>query len=401
MKIGIIKEGKTPPDKRVPLSPEQCKEVKEKFPNVDVLVQTSDIRCFKDDEYKAEGIEVVEDVSNCDILMGVKEVPMPMLIDNKTYLFFSHTIKKQPYNRELLQKILERNIQMVDYECLKHPNDGRILGFGRYAGIVGCYNGFLAYGKRTSAYDLKPANECHDYKELKQELKKVKLPSNYKIVLTGYGRVGHGALEIIHELKLKEVGTEEFLPQSFNEPVFTVLDVTEYYKLPDGGKFDKKEVYHHPEKFESCFMDFAKVADMYVACHYWDSKAPFIFTREDMKSPDWNIKVVADISCDIDGPVACTIRPSTISEPLYGYHPATEKEVAFDAAEAITVMAVDNLPCELPRDASEDFGRSLIDKVFEHLLVADEEKVIANASITKDGELTENFKYLTDYVNGV
>ncbi len=401
MKIGIIKEGKTPPDKRVPLSPKQCKEVKEKFPNVDVLVQSSDIRCFKDEEYKAEGIEVVDDISSSDILMGVKEVPKPMLIDSKTYLFFSHTIKKQPYNRELLQKILEKNIQMVDYECLKYPNDGRILGFGRYAGIVGCYNGFLAYGKRTNAYDLKPAHECHDYKELKQELKKVKLPGNYKIVLTGYGRVGHGALEIIHELKLKEVGTEEFLTQSFNEPVFTVLDVTEYYKLPDGGKFDKKEVYHHPEKFESCFMDFAKVTDMYVACHYWDSKAPFIFTREDAKHPDWKIKIVADISCDIDGPVASTIRPSTIAEPLYGYHPKTEKEVAFDDAEAITVMAVDNLPCELPRDASEDFGRSLIDKVFEHLLVADEEKVIANASITKDGKLTENFKYLTDYVNGV
>lgn len=401
MKIGIIKEGKTPPDKRVPLSPKQCKEVKEKFPNVDVLVQSSDIRCFKDEEYKAEGIEVVDDVSNCDILMGVKEVPKPMLIENKTYLFFSHTIKKQPYNRTLLQKILEKNIQMVDYECLKYPNDGRILGFGRYAGIVGCYNGFLAYGKRTKAYDLKPANECHDYKELKEDLKKVKLTNNYKIVLTGYGRVGHGALEIIHELQLKEVGTEEFLNQSFNEPVFTVLDVTEYYKLPDGGKFDKKEVYHHPEKFESCFIDFAKVADMYVACHYWDSKAPFIFTRKDAKHPDWKIKIVADISCDIDGPVASTIRPSTIAEPLYGYHPKAEKEVAFDDAEAITVMAVDNLPCELPRDASEDFGRSLIDKVFEHLLVADEEKVIANASITKDGKLTENFKYLIDYVNGV
>lgn len=400
MKIGVIKETKNPPDKRVPLSPEKCALLKKTFPEVELVVQSSDIRAFKDQEYTELGIEIVTDVSDCDILLGVKEVKKDSLLPNKTYFFFSHTIKEQPYNRDLLQKLLDLNIKMVDYETLTYPGKGRILGFGRYAGIVGAYNAFLAYGLKNNAFKLKPANQCHDYVELKNELKKVKLPNDYKIIISGDGRVGKGAEEIIHAIGILEVSPADFLTSSKNEPVYTQLSVHEYNKRKDGKSFTKSDFYTNPELFESNFKPYSQIGDMYIACHYWDADAPFIFSREDAKSPEFNLKIVADISCDIDGPVASTIRPSTIDEPLYGYDPKTEKEVGFMDENAIGVMAVDNLPCELPRDASEDFGNELLTKVLPSLIGEDSDTIIERASICENGKLTSYFSYLQDYVNG-
>ena len=221
MKLGIIREGKTPPDKRVPLTPKQCAKIQKDYPHVDVVVQSSEVRKIKDEAYVAAGIKVVDDVSDCDILMGVKEVNKADLIPNKTYLFFSHTFKKQPYNRTLLQTILDKKIQLVDYEVLTDKNESRLIGFGRYAGIVGTYNGFLAFGKKQQSYNLKPAHLCEDRIEMEGELSKVNLPKNTKIVLTGFGRVGHGAREILEKLQLKEVNATDFLNKSFDEPVFT------------------------------------------------------------------------------------------------------------------------------------------------------------------------------------
>ena len=401
MKIGIVKETKNPPDKRVPLSPDNCVELKALFPEVKLVVQSSDIRAFKDSEYSNLGIEVVSDVSDCDVLLGVKEVKKSELLSNKTYFFFSHTIKEQPYNADLLRLMLKKNIKMVDYETLTYPKNGRILGFGRYAGIVGAYNAFLAYGLKSGSYSLKPANQCHDYKELRQELKKVKLPSDYKIIISGDGRVGKGAEEILHEVEgVFEVSPMDFLTSTRNKPIYTQLSVKEYNKRKDGQSFTKGDFYKNPELFESNFKRFSDMGDMYIACHYWDADAPFIFSREDVKHPDFNLKIVADISCDIDGPVASTIRPSTIDEPLYGYNPQTESEVDFDNENAIGVMAVDNLPCELPRDASEDFGNELITKVLPNLIGEDYETIIERATICENGELTSYFGYLQGYVEG-
>ncbi|MCE3296547.1 MAG: alanine dehydrogenase [Crocinitomicaceae bacterium] len=399
--IGVIREGKVPPDFRVPLSPKQCALVKEKFPHVDILVQTSPIRCFKDEEYQAEGITVQEDLSVCDILIGVKEVQINDLIPNKKYLFFSHTIKKQPYNRDLLKALLAKKIQMIDYEVLKNKVGKRLIGFGRYAGIVGCYNGFRGFGIKHGLYDLKPANQCENRIEMEGELKKVVLPANTKIVLTGFGRVGYGAREIMNLLPIMEVSPQEYLEQEFNEAVFTHLEADDYYaRISDKG-FDKKEFYTQPELYKSIFNDFAKTSDMYVACHFWSNKSPLILTNEDLKN-DPRLKVVADVSCDIDGPVACTIRPSTIAQPFYGYDPQTGKETDYTDPKSVLVMAVDNLPCELPKDASEDFGSELINFIFPALLNEDPDDIIGRASeTTPDGELGENFKYLEDYVNGV
>lgn len=401
MKIGVIRETKNPPDKRVPLSPEKCAKLKQNFPEIELVVQSSNIRAFKDEEYSELGVNIVQDVSDCDVLLGVKEVKKEELIPNKTYFFFSHTIKEQPYNRDLLQKMLALKIKMIDYEALTYPKNGRILGFGRYAGIVGAYNAFLAFGIKSNSYNLKPANECHDYKELKQELKKVKLPNDYKIIISGDGRVGKGAEEIIHAIGVYEVSPLDFLTSTRNEPIYTQLSIKEYNKRKDGQLFTKDDFYTNPELFESNFKRFSDIGDMYIACHYWDANAPFVFSREDIKADSFKLKIVADISCDIDGPVASTLRPSSIDEPLYGYDPKTESEVDFMDENAIGVMAVDNLPCELPRDASEDFGNELLTKVLPSIIGEDSDTIIERASICENGKLTSYYSYLQDYVNGV
>lgn len=399
IKLGIIREGKTPPDKRVALSPEQCEYILNNYPDVEVFVQKSEIRKFKDEQYAKLGIAVVDSVEDCDVLIGVKEVPINELIANKKYIFFSHTFKEQPYNRDLLKAILAKKIQLIDWEVITNAKGQRLIAFGRYAGIVGCYNGFLAYGLKHGLYSLKRANECEDRAEMEAQLENIKLPSNFKLVITGSGRVGGGALEIIHKMNMKEVSPAEFLTKSFNEPVFTQLNVGDYNKRKDGNSFNKKEFFNDPLNYESDFLKFAKVANMYVACHYWDSRAPFIFNREDAKNKDWNISLVADVSCDIDCAVASTLRPSTIADPLYGYNPNTEQEDDFYSNETIGVMAVDNLPCELPKDASVDFGKMFIEHVIEPLRGYDPENIIARASETKDGKLTSYFSYLEEYVN--
>jgi len=399
MKIGIIKEGKTPPDERVPLSPAQCKEITEKFPDVELVIQKSNIRRFKDTAYANKGLTLVDAVDDCDVLMGVKEVPMNQLIPNKKYFFFSHTTKKQPYNRDLLKTMLDKNITMVDYEGLTNERGTRLIGFGKYAGIVGCYNSFYAYGKQTKSFDLKRAYLCEDRAEMEAELTKIKLPKDFKIVTTGGGRVASGITEILNTIGIKKVTATEILNANFNEPVFAQLLVDDYYKKSDGTTYTRNDIYKNPQGFERDFMQFAQVADLYISGHFWDKNAPYIFTREDAKHPNFKIKTVGDVSCDIDTAVACTLRPSTISDPIYGYNPQTEKEVAFDDKDAITVMAVDNLPCELPKDASEDFGREFIDKVLPHLL-NDKEGVIERATICKGGDLTPDHEFLRDYVNG-
>lgn len=402
IKIGVIREGKVPPDKRVPLTPKQCKLLETVYPNVEVIVQPSPIRAYKDEAYLAEGISMNEDLSACEIILGVKEVNISDLIPNKKFLFFSHTLKKQPYNRDLLQAILDKNIQLIDYEALKNKSNKRVIGFGRYAGIVGCYNGFLTYGLKHDLYDLKAANKCADRKEVEEELKKVDLPSNTKIVLTGFGRVGHGAREILDLLPIKEVTPEEYLTQDFNEPVYTHLEVEDYYAKRDGSEFVKSEFYNNPESYKSDFKKYISESDMYIPCHYWSDKADYIITRDDLKADDVRLSVVADISCDIDCAVACTIRPSKIADPIYGYDPKTESEANFKDEGVIAVMAVDNLPCELPLDASEDFGGELMKEIFPSLIIEDKDLIIARGSeTTLDGELSEYFQYLENYLKGL
>jgi saccharopine dehydrogenase (NAD+, L-lysine-forming) len=399
--IGIIREGKVPHDFRVPLSPEQCKELQAQYPNIRITVQTSPIRCFTDEQYIELGIAVQEDMSHCDILLGVKEVPKEALLANKTYLFFSHTIKKQAYNRALLQEIIRKKIRLIDYEVLKDAQNKRIIGFGRYAGIVGAYNAFLTFGLKTGLYTLKAAHLCADRKEVEAELKRVILPDDFKAILTGFGRVGNGAREILALLPIKEVSAADYLSQNFNGPVYTHLDTHHYFaRITDAG-FDKAEFYANPSIYQSTFEPFANKSELYIPCHFWSAQSPKILTRAMLVNQKSSLKVVADISCDINGPIACTIRPSKIDNAIYGYNPHTNQEVDFRHTEAIAVMAVDNLPCELPKDASMDFGAELLRHVFPVLLGPDPNQIIDRASqTTSEGKLNAPFVYLQDFLEG-
>ncbi|OZV69049.1 NAD(P)-dependent oxidoreductase [Winogradskyella aurantia] len=397
MKFAIIKERKNPPDRRVVFSPKTLAEVRTRFPQAEFVVESSDIRIFPDEAYEKYGFAVSDDVSGADVMIGVKEVPIEALVPNKTYFFFSHTIKKQPYNRNLLKAILDKNIDLYDHETIVDVNGYRLIGFGRYAGLVGAYNGFRALGLRDGLFKLPKVEALADLYAVKTELDKITLP-NIKILLSGTGKVANGAAEILDHLGVKEVSDALYLTSQFTEPVYCRVDVMEYAKRKDGKVGDRLEFYKDPTDYESNFMPYAKVTDMFIAGHFYGNKAPYLFTREDARHPDFNINLVADISCDIDGPVASTIRPSTIEQPFYGYDPQTESEVAFDEEGAITVMAVDNLPCELPKDASEGFGETFLTQVIPAFFNGDANGILQRSKITENGKLTDRFKYLQDYV---
>lgn len=398
LKIGLIREGKVPPDKRVPFTPLQAEEIEQRYPHVKLVCQQSEVRCFKDEEYRELDIAVSPSVDHCDILMGIKEVPIPELVAGKTYLFFSHTIKKQPYNRKLLQEVLRKKIRLIDYEALKDRVGNRLVAFGRFAGIVGAYNGLWTYGKRFGTFSLRRAFECFDVNDLKLELRKVKLP-NVKIILTGAGRVGRGSMETLDSAGIRKVSPHDFLHHKFDEPVYVQLSSADYHKRKEGGHFNREEFHKHPERYESFFHDYTREADILMAGAYWNPKAPVLFTKEEMMSPDFKIKVIADITCDINGSVPSTKKASSIADPIYDYDPVTDSvQPPLASGKFFTVMAIDNLPCELPRSASEEFGRDLIDRVLPMLIGEDEEDVIARATIAKDGKLTAYFEYLQDYV---
>ena len=399
MRFGIIQERKNPPDRRVVLSPDACQKVQATYPNAEIIVEPSAIRVFSDDEYKMAGIEVASKMEDCDVLLGVKEVPISALIPNKKYFFFSHTIKKQPYNRKLLRAFLDKNIEMYDHEVITNEKGMRLVAFGRYAGIVGAYNGFRAYGLKHGLYAMPKAEQLADQKALISELKKITLP-NIKILLTGKGRVGNGAREMLEGMQLQEVGVKEFLNDEFNEPVYCQIDVMDYNQRKDGTTGTDKDFFANPQDYESNFFRFARVTDFYIAGHFYGDGAPYLFTREDTKQPDFKINTVADISCDIDGPVASTIKASTIANPVYGYDPQSESETNYKDKNAIAVMAVDNLPAELPRDASGGFGEAFIQHVIPAFFNNDKDGILERARMTKDGKLTPRYAYLQDYVDG-
>lgn len=401
MKIGILREGKTPPDKRVPLTPEQCIEVQKKFPHVTIYVQPSSVRSFKDDEYLKLGIKLQENLNNCDVLLGVKEVLISSFIERKIYLFFSHTIKKQEYNRNLLQTVLAKKIQLVDYEVLTDKKGFRIIGFGRFAGLVGAYNGLRAFGLREKLFDLKPAHQCNDLVEMYLELDNIKLPP-IKIAVTGDGRVAGGVLEVLEHLKIKRLSPEDYVNNSKPvNPVYTQLLPGDYAKRKDGTTFELMHFFNNPEMYDNSFLPFVKSTDLLIASAFWNPKAPVLFTTDDAKQDDFRISVISDITCDIEGSIPSTKKASTIDDPFYDYNPETgELETAFSNKKNISVQAVDNLPNELPKDASLNFGRNLIDKVFPSLFGDDADGIIERASITKNGELTERFSYLQDFADG-
>ena len=396
IKIGVLREEKNPPDKRVPLTPLICSELLKTFPNLEIIVQPSPIRCYSDVEYTHFGINLREDLSDCNILMGVKEVPIERIIPGKTYFFFSHVIKKQAHNQKLMHALIERKIRMIDYETLTDKNQNRIIGFGRYAGVVGAYNGILGYGRKYDLFRLKPAHHCRDRAEMEEELKRVKLP-NIKIALTGGGRVANGVIETLSALRIRKVTAEEYLMTSFREPVYCQLNPRDYVERKDDHNFDLHDFFRHPEHFVSRFPAYTKETDLFISAHFWDPRAPIMFNPEDMKAPDFHISVIADITCDINGSVPTTIRSSTIEHPFYGFNIKNGTEDLPFSKDTITVMAVDNLPCELPRDSSDDFGKDLKERVIPAVIGEDPDQILNRATICNNGKLGSQFSYLSDY----
>jgi len=399
-KIGVIREGKKPEDRRVPLTPAQCKEVMQRFPDVDLVVQRSDVRSYTDAEYEAFEIPLVDDLTDRDLLIGVKEVPVDLLIPNKAYQFFSHTIKQQPHNRKLLRAVLDRGIRLIDHELLTDPHGERVLAFGYWAGVVGAYNGMRGWQLMHGGPDLKPANACHDLEELERFLHAYPLPKDLRIVLTGGGRVGKGAMGVLERAGVKRVKPLEFLDSDNVVPVYTVLGSTDLYARDDGKPFDKQAFHSDSRGHHSRFLPFARRAHIYMACHFWDPRGPKILSADDLRDPKITLQVIADISCDIGGPIDSTLRATTIAEPFYGYEASSGTEKPAGTAGTITVMTVDNLPCELPRDASEAFGRDLVERVLPFLVGDDKEGMIARATIAQAGALTDGFAHLKDYANG-
>lgn len=396
--IGVIREDKVPVDRRVPLVPDQIKALTKKFASIQFLVQSSVVRCFKDEDYERHGIPVVEDISSCDILFGVKEVPVNQLIPGKIYFFFSHTMKMQPYNRGLLREILKKKITLIDYEALTNPDDHRLVAFGRYAGIVGAYNAIWAYGSRYKLFKLRRAFTCFDLSDLKSEFEKVQLPS-IKVVITGSGRVAHGAMETLDYMGIKKVGVNEFLNNQFDSAVYVQLGTKDYNRHKMGADFDHADFISHPENFEGTFERFTKVADVLIAGAYWDPRAPVLFSKRILSEKDFKLKVIADITCDIQGSIPTTVRPSTIDNPLYDYNiHRHHEEPPLSGEDNITVMAIDNLPCELPRDASVSFGEQLMSHVIPALVGSKPSSILEKAKITEDGKLTKRYAYLKDFV---
>ncbi|MEM1121906.1 MAG: NAD(P)-dependent oxidoreductase [Bacteroidota bacterium] len=400
MKIGIIREGKNPPDSRVPLIPSQCAELINNK-QLNLVVQASPIRCYTDQEYKDAGVPVVEKVDDCDVLLGVKEVPIEQLIADKGYFFFSHTFKEQPYNRELLQAILKKNITLMDYEVLTDEQGKRVIAFGYFAGMVGAYNGLLTYGRRSGTFSLKRMKDCYDYAEAKQQFPFIQIPP-IKIVLTGTGRVASGAAKVLEDMGIPKVAPNDFIIKEFGHVVFTQLDCKDYAARKDGSTFDLPHFFKNPSDYKSIFQPYTKVANLMINGIYWDSAAPPFFTKKEMKSSDFTIEVIADVTCDIapEASIPATIKPSTIADPIFGYNPFTASEIHPFQQQSIDMMTIDNLPNELPRDASKAFGEQFIKSVLDDLLSPQKEGVIERGTMTKGGQLTERFAYLQNYVAG-
>jgi alanine dehydrogenase len=398
MRIGIIEETKTPPDTRVCLPPAHCSKIMAMHPEIQVVVQPSASRCFSNQEYKDLGIELQEDVSDCDVLLGVKEVKMSALMENKNYFFFSHTIKKQAYNKELLQTILQKKIHLVDYETLSDKDGKRVIAFGRWAGIVGAHNGILTWGKRKKRFELKAMNECFDFEEAKSYYSSLDL-KGLKVVLTGTGRVAYGSAEVLDLMNINRLSAAEFLAYEGAEAVYCMLASEQMFAKGIDNEFEE-EFYHNPLGYHSILHPYLSAGNTLINGIYWDNKAPALFTKEDMRDASFSIEVIADITCDI-APVASipsTLKASTITDPIFGYDPVKEAEVAPFQKDVIDMMTVDNLPNELPRDASTDFGNQFLEHVLPELL-ASKIAMIHRASITtKDGKLNEPYLYLTDYI---
>lgn len=395
IRIGLLREGKNPPDSRVALTPAQCKWLQKSFEQVQIVVQPSSTRCFSDLEYQRAGVSMQEDLSDCEYIFGIKEVPIDQLIEQKTYLFFSHTKKLQPYNQALFRDVIKKRIRLIDYECLEHEDGQRIIGFGFFAGVVGAHNGMMAYGKRTKSFNLGRVYKQRSFRELIHSYFGLKIPP-VKIAVTGSGRVAHGILEVMNLMGIHEVEPSDYLKRQYSYPVYTHLKGADLFQNKLTGGYDREEFHAHHERYKTRFKPYAYVTDVLMNGIYWEQGMERLFEKEDVSDPGFRIVTIADISDDANGSVPINLGDQSIEDPLYGVDRTTFAKTAPYLPESVDVMAVGNLPNELPRDASRYFGEQLIKYILEDLFKGGS-PLIEKATLTKEGQLSPYYAYMRSY----
>ena len=397
--LGLLCERKTPVDRRAVLTPSQCAALLDNQVVVRILVEPSDVRIFPDSDYAQAGCTLTSDLSEAHYLLGVKEVKVDYLRPGQAHFFFSHTFKFQPYNRGLLRACLDKNVTLIDWERLTEPRGTRVIGFGRFAGLVGAYESLRGWGLMHDAWTLPDPRSVASLEDLLMHLPLLPFPKNFKWAITGRGRVGNGAVEVLQAAGFRELTPSEFLVYSDDAPVFSVFESKNYVARASDGGFDRGEFHSHPERYRGTFGPVLQAADVYLPCHYYAEGGPSFFTAEE--AVGGRMRFVGDVSCDIAGPVPCTLRPSTLDDPFYGWDPVSGDEVALGTPGSIGVLAVDNLPTALPRDASHSFGEQFLEHVLPALLNGDADGRLERATECRDGQLTPGYAYLQGYTTAL
>jgi len=405
--ISIIKEARID-ENRTPFTPNQIQTLIANFPNLHVLVQPSKNRCFNDEDYSKAGAKIEEDISPSDIIFGVKEVEISKLIENKTYLFFSHTSKVRKdisqstkdkaiiYKKELLREVIKKKITLIDYENIRETSGKgyRYLGFGRFAGIVGCYNTLNLYLKLQKKQLLPRAFEINSYEKIKKLISKKNF-NKIKILLTGSGNVAKGSMEILKHTNIKQISLNDYLNKKYDEAVFCNISLREHVERNDGKDSSYQDCMLNPHEYKSTATNYLYSTDMLITGHYWDPKFPKLFSLNQINKFK-NLKIIGDITCDINGSIPTTIRSTSIAKPYYSFDINSMKEIDL-CNKGIAVMAVDNLPSELPNEASEEFGKSIISEVLPFLIGKDDGR-INRATTTSQGKLCPTFRYLENFI---
>jgi alpha-aminoadipic semialdehyde synthase len=434
-RIGIRRESKNRWERRAPLTPEHVLRLVNDH-EVEFTVQPSDLRTFPNEDYEKVGARIDEEINDVDLTLGIKEIPIPELIPKMKYMFFSHTIKGQEHNMAMLKKMMDLNCTLIDYEKITDEKGRRLIFFGWHAGVAGMIDTLWAIGRRfewegvrNPFSSIMPAHQYGNLPNIREHISSVgRLISTYGIPysmrpfvigIAGAGNVSKGAQEILDLLPVKEVNPVE-LPTlnkrkdsgtNIYKVVLNEWDMVE--PKEQGLNFDLQDYYRNPDKYRTKFFQHIPYLSSLVNCIYWDERYPRLLSKEQIKelyqdhrSP--KLRIIGDISCDIDGAIQATVKATSPEDPVYVYDPWEDTAIPGWKGTGPVVMAVDNLPCEIPVESSEYFGDKLkefipslahadLEQDFDQLALP---KPIKNAIILHKGELTENYRYMMNYIEG-
>jgi alpha-aminoadipic semialdehyde synthase len=432
-RIGIRREDKNEWETRVPLTPLQVKALQDQ--GLAISVQSSPVRTFADQQYQELGATVTENLGDCKVVIAVKEMPLDFFEPGKTYMFFSHVIKGQDYNMPMLQRLIDRGCTLIDYEVITDDAGRRLVFFGRHAGLAGMIDSLWAFGKRleseghqTPFCKIKLAHQYDNLEDAKtqiagigDEIRAKNLPDVLTPLVcgfTGYGNVSLGAQEIFDLLPSEEISPKELASLAERETVhgklYKVVFKEEHLAEPlePGHTFKLQDYYDHPEKYRSQFEQHLPHLSLLINCIYWTPAYPRLVTIDYLKRAFGNgqqptLRVIGDISCDVGGSIECMLKVTEPGNPVYVYDPIAEKMVDGWLGQGPVIMAVDNLPCELPQESSEFFGQVLspfvpalaaadFSRPFVELELPNE---ILRAVILYQGKLTPKFQYLQEHLD--